>query len=446
MSGPKNPLGLHLIYHGAADRSSLWCHLTGERVELDGKWGLGFHGGEGVLVDPDGEPSLASERLPSKVEERDDGEYTVCADGAASTLHAYLGTHTVKQLAIKPVAGEPFLVEVAEFEHANSGATIWWSLQSLHEKLGLPGTASQWYHKRWIAWEGWLDKLGLPAPHSRRAAEVNTSSAVVSRSSVHGLAKWRVLRFYSVSTHALAALLVRISSKQSQWSMSQNKTYQKAFDHFMSAWLQQYLPEKATLVIYLEGVEHVPGLGLAGEKPVELKLDGGRLDVSGLLESSHPTAHKWCKHLGLLLAGNVVDLQCFLDTMFHKGIAMHLLFAQLIVLIGNMVEAKLSGSRQPQAQAPAVDELPCSQSAPRHRHARFKRKLASDAAIKLKRTVADRRLRYFMATREAFTGEQVYHMAVDASRIGKRGITAAVLALPNGVMALCPPQAPMAKR
>ena len=435
---------LYLVYNQAADTCSLWCHLTGERVQLEGRWGLGFHEGEGILVSPVGEPSLAADFLACKVEE-DDGECVVrCAGAAAMPLHRFLAAHMVKQLVMQPLAAEPFLLEVAQFSRANGGATIWWSMQSFYEKLGLQqGTASQWYHKRWLQWQAWLAKLGLRTPHLRRAVGAQTSRSVKARDTEPDEALWRVLPFYSVSTYAFLALLVRLSSKQ--WSQLKDKEHQLAFEHFLAAWLLQLLPKSAKLTIYLEGVEHVPGLGLAGEQPVELKLENGQVDLTGLIESSWPRAQQWCKGLALFLVRPKVDLQGFLGEVFLKGAAMQLLFIQLVVLLGIMVEDAAARALQPDAaRGNAVEPSPmgASGAADRsHRHSRMKEKLAHEAATKLKHKVAERRLQYFMATRQAFTGQQVYHMAVDCSRIGKQNIMAGVVALPDGTMAICPPQA-----
>ena len=378
--------------------------------------------------------------------EEHDGECVVrCAGAAAMPLHRFLAAHMVKQLAMQPLAAEPFFLEVAQFSRANGGATIGWSMRSFYEKLGLQGIASQWYRKRWLQWQAWLAKLGLRTPRLRRAVEAQTSRSVKARDTEPDEALWRVLPFYSVSTYAFLALLVGLTSKQ--WSQLKAKEHQLAFEHFLAAWLPQLLPRSAKLTIYLEDVEHVPGLGLAGEQPVGLKLGNGQVDLVGLIDGSWPRAQQGCKGLALFLVRPEVDLQGFLDEVFLKGAAMQLLFIQLGVLLGLMVEDAAARALQPDAaRGNAVEPSPmgASGAADRsHRHSRMKEKLAHEAATKLKHKVAERRLQYFMATREDFTGQQVYHMAVDCSRLGKQNIMAGVVALPNGTMAICPLQAIM---
>ena len=58
----------------------------------------------------------------------------------------------------------------------------------------------------------------------------------------------------------------------------------------------------------------------------------------------------------------------------------------------------------------------------------------------LKARCAERRLKYFLASRLAFVGQQCISLAVDATRMGKKAVTSGCVALPTGVMAICPPQ------
>ena len=118
--------------------------LTGERHELAGCWQLGFSGGIGLLVGPEGQPSWVSQHLALKVMATDTGLSVIQESGEQTPLLGFMASHTTAACAIQMVGSDGLVVDIVVFERMCNGASVWRSLPSLHASLGLKGAASAW--------------------------------------------------------------------------------------------------------------------------------------------------------------------------------------------------------------------------------------------------------------------------------------------------------------
>ena len=85
--------GGSLFWHTTDLCTAVLSHaLTGERQELAGCWQLGFSGGIGLLVGPEGQPSWVSQHLALKVMATDTGLSVIQESGEQTPLPGFMAT------------------------------------------------------------------------------------------------------------------------------------------------------------------------------------------------------------------------------------------------------------------------------------------------------------------------------------------------------------------
>ena len=289
----------------------------------------------------------------------------------------------------------------------------WWNLPCLYEVLRLAEAecgeaAGAWYHRRWLQWTKQMQKLGLAGPHIRRSIGAQLSPAVQAQPGQEYEESFRVLPWYSISSFALVALLVKLGCDK--WGRLQHTGRRKSFRALRIAWLRCWGSGCPNMVhspfTYLTEVSAAPGLPLEGVSPVQLAINRGRIDLSGLVASNHPVAVKWCAVLGLPIRGAPWEFTNFLVALLGHA-SLHGFFKQLIVVAGAWVELGVSRCTDEVELGLVPFAADLEQAlAQGHAAAKAKKRLLQSIAERVQRAMAERMLKYFTATLQAFHGQQ----------------------------------------
>lgn len=123
-------------------------------------------------------------------------------------LSDWLSQHQRVDITIsKSNDGDDVSFEAALFTQKD-GARLWWSMQSFYEvtKLSKPESAARWCEKFKDTWAKFIGSIGLSSLHFRRTKLQLRKEGVCADGD-------RCLPWNSVSTHALIALAVRMTSQ-----------------------------------------------------------------------------------------------------------------------------------------------------------------------------------------------------------------------------------------
>lgn len=416
----------------------LHCDWTGEWKELpSGPWQIGYDGrGVAVILGLDG-PMWASQALDAKIQQEGD-VISVCVGGVTRPLQEHFGEHERKTVVIQPFGAGPVFLDAAVFKVRAVGAFVWWSLPSLHARLGIPGVASAWYHRMWLPWVAWLRKLRLQPPHCRRASATKAPTDI-GRSETLWSSAMRCLPYYSVSSYALLALFARWSSDK--YARLQNEDGARAFRAGMAALLRRFFGGRHDMQLFLKPTMCVPGVPMDGELPVVLTLCGGLVDLQPLLDSPEPVAERWCALLGLASHGPLWELGHLIVAAFDVGHALCAFFSQLVMCCGQIVDNEVKLGQSDERVEDSIVCMPIAGNLRETAHLRLRSSLADHLRRKLAEKMSERKCQYIAATRNSFAQQVSLHIAIDASRMGQKQIFLACLALADGTCAVCPPQA-----
>jgi hypothetical protein len=430
-----------LQHDDAANRWVLHHRWTGEALSLDGgPWSIGFdEDGSGLLVDDLGEPCWVQDRLRVKLRYSGRGALLVTEPGGVEQLLFDRAAQRVqKQVFIKPVASEGFLLEVADFRHRVQGAFVWWSLPCLYKCLGLPGQPHQFYHKQWGRWQDWCESLSLTTPHLRRAVVTHYYKGVPTEEAGHEQL-WRCLGFYSWSSHALVALLARLGSEKWRQRVEERRL---AFSAALTAVLKRALTDpKCTIRLFMPSDTCIPGLPATGEGPsVEVTISEMLIDLSPLLGCENRLGAKWCQCLRLAACGPRVGLAQFVQAAHDAGEDCKDLFKQLVMFFGTLLDEGVH-NRCSDAVAAFGEDAGNLGAQVGMSKVRLRKRLVDIVRLRSLNHEAERRMQYFIACRGLFGGRKNFALAIDATRMGKKNIVAGVLTTSDGYCAICPPQA-----
>lgn len=426
------------IRHVAEQGTTVLSHaLTGERCELSGAWQLGFSEGSGLLVDPQGQPSWVNQHLAYKVVATGAKLSVIQQGGVQRTpLLGFMASHAAVACAIQMVGSDGLVVDVSVFQRSCSGASVWWSLPSLHAGLGLKGAASAWYHRHWAAWEGFCGKLGMGVPHLRRAATTKQSN-IKLQDGVDVEGAFRCLQVYTASTFAVVAIAVRLAAQLQAREVDQQR--QACFRSFLSGLVSTFFLGTATWSIYMAASSCQPGLPLVGSDRVELQLQTGKLDLLQCLHSPSPLAVSLCMALHVRRGDTQRPLPDIMIQVYQLGARHRKIFMQLVWHMATAIElalcAQAGPGRQGEAEPAGGVRVLATQS--RSMAAKLKRHLEEKHAA----TESARLLQYFFASRQHFHDKRCLSMCIDFARIGKKSIGLGAVGSPEGVAAIFPPQA-----
>lgn len=365
--------------------------------------------------------------------------------GKVVDLHEYRSAHRPLEVPIKPASvGEAVTCVVFCLTHTVDGARVFWAFRQIFD--GLIGncikTASMWYQNWWQWWARHFEAMGLPPTHLRKAVQPRLGGA--ARHVDPG--PFRIFPEASTSSWGLVALLVRFV-KPTRGSAAKHENERLAWSSFlrglMARALENAVPSRRMLRLYLSLDSQEFSLPLAGCRPIELVMDGSEVDCAPLDALDDQVFQKlWSQRTWKGTSVGFLDMLLFFG---HLGRPALVYFSQVLRFAGSLVEriALPSPPARTAGESGVVSMEECVGSRyakeKKHRLGVFQRQLALRAYVE--KDGGRQLLQYFCAGRECFQGEQFVSAAFDASRVGGRSTLVGFVASTQNRGMWLPPQA-----
>ena len=409
--------------------------ITGELTPLEHvqpSWGLEWH--EGQLIAFSGEQSLWLQDCFKQVVYKCSTTEQILIHDTAADQKFMLEDFGVKHCPCDvriPVtgSGDGAQLMVFAFMKAFMGFRWWWSLHDLVTHTLLPtrrgakqGSKAAWLavQKRWNAWSRTSQECGLPALRKAKAhmSEGNAVSLETARET------GRVLGVPTCTTGSLLASLATMSFATAAKGGCAEPATSLACRALLAGLLGRCRTHQFLLVLGSDVELHPCGLWEAPLSPVAVPMTGGALQLRPF-KAALPHVKKLKAQLGKLLAvADECPLPEFLSLLVGLGTPATFLLKQLVWQIGAAIEGQLDEEMQAGLAGQRQDK-----------HALNVLRDGLSESERQQRSIA-----YMEAGLEVMKGHRFFSWGCDASRVGFKSRTAAVLALPDNKAFWLPPQ------
>lgn len=251
----------------------------------------------------------------------------------AVSLTDYLGRRDDHELTLGHGA-DALRLRFWVFHNPWAGDKVWWSVLAIHRAASIEGMSGvQWVQSWWPWWCKWLVRLGIdPIPHLRRAQTVVRQRDPELFFGVDS----RLTEESSASSFAMVALLARWASGGRGKRGSHSVDNSRRWSSVLSRVLQHLVVDRVgrSMRLYMDTtVICEPGRPLMGTQPVDLKIDGGVVELGALAMKVGGVS--LFSSLGQVQRMSLLDL---LVSSQQLGARFHWFFRQLVWRVASVVD------------------------------------------------------------------------------------------------------------
>lgn len=412
-------------------------HLdTGESVALPGT-GKQWHlveagGGFGCLRNGEQETWAINWLGVRVISDNETGRlFVVLPSGEVQRWQDYRTMHRRRTVQF-PIGGDTKDFQVYRFMAPWSGASIWWSWDSFYRAAAIETSQrpGHWLHSHLPSWEKALDAVNLTTPHLRRAAVTKASSELPADMGLRA----RTLPETTMSTFAILHILVRLAKPAANLHSTSASSARNCIRWKLVLFSITSLMYDQTTKFHLYHDTQVscnPEAPMCGRRPFDVLVVRGKVQLTDYDESDERPPPEW------LVRKDGQDLVDLLVHLASVGKRAAYLLKQFVFRTAREIEQKIEYIVD---GATATDS-----SSPAGRSVKLKclSRLAKSLRIRLldgDSVLADCS-KYYYASRQHMSSAGAFSVAVDASRLGKRGYLLGCMVTANNKAMWMPPQA-----